>query len=65
MQSYHKIISYTLLPLFSSVSGFIIQGFTRKTENISGIYNRRNLVQKNYNAGSEGADSQIADGEVI
>lgn len=29
---------------------------------LSGIYNRRNLIQENYNTGSEGAKSQIRDG---
>lgn len=29
---------------------------------LSGIYNRRNLMQENYNTGSEGAESQMRDG---
>lgn len=50
----------TKLPLCSS---FISQSLTRKMEVLSGIYNRRNLMQENCNTGSEGAVSQIRDDE--
>lgn len=44
---------------------FISHSLTRKTEFISDICKRRNLLQENYNTGNRGAESQKGDGEVI
>lgn len=46
------------------VSSFISQGLTRKTNHFRHLQ-QKEFDEENYNAGSERAESQIGDGEVM